>query len=178
LKALEAKSAQENFILTEAQVVALEKAKEQKEIKGEIKSYHPGYLGSQDTFYVGTLKGVGRIYQQTFVDTYTKKAFCKLYDRKNALVAADLLNEIVIPFYEEHDLRLLRILTDRGAEYCGAREHHEYELNLSIEDIDHTAIKARTPQTNGICERFHRTILDELYSFTFRKKIYNSIEEL
>lgn len=178
LKALEAKSAQERLILTESQVKALEKAKEQKEIKGEIESYHPGYLGSQDTFYVGTIKGVGRIYQQTYVDTYTKTAICKLYDRKNALVAADLLNDRVIPFYEEHDLRLLRILTDRGTEYCGAREHHEYELYLSIEDIDHTTTKARSPQTNGICERFHRTILDEFYSTTFRKKIYNSIEEL
>lgn len=178
LKALEAKSAQESMILTEAQVKALEKAKEQKEIKGEIESFHPGYLGSQDTFYVGTIKGVGRIYQQTFVDTYTKTAICKLYDRKNALVAADLLNDRVIPFYEEHDLRLLRILTDRGTEYCGAREHHEYELYLSIEDIDHTTTKARSPQTNGICERFHRTILNEFYSVAFRKKIFNSIEQL
>lgn len=178
LKALEAKSSQENMILTEAQVKALEKAKEQKEIKGEIESYHPGYLGSQDTFYVGTIKGVGRIYQQTYVDTYTKTAICKLYDRKNALVAADLLNDRVIPFYEEHGIRLLRILTDRGTEYCGAREHHEYELYLSIEDIDHTTTKARSPQTNGICERFHRTILNEFYSVTFRKKIYNSIEQL
>jgi len=113
------------MILTEAQVKALEKSKEQKEIKGEIESYHPGYLGSRDTFYVGTIKWVGRIYQQTFVDTYTKTAICKLYDRKNALVAADLLNDRVIPFYEEHDLRLLRILTDRGTEYSGAREYHE-----------------------------------------------------
>jgi transposase InsO family protein len=178
LKALEAKSAQENFILTEGQVKALERAKEQKEIKGEIESHHPGYLGSQDTFYVGTIKGVGRIYQQTFVDTYTKTAICKLYDRKVALVAADLLNDRVIPFYEEHNLRLLRILTDRGTEYCGAREHHEYQLYLSIEDIDHTTTKARSPQTNGICERFHRTILNEFYSVAFRKKIYKSIEEL
>lgn len=178
LKALEAKSAQDRFILTESQVKALEKAKDQKEAHGEIESFHPGYLGSQDTFYVGTIKGVGRIYQQTFVDTYAKVAFCKLYDRKNALVSADVLNDRVIPFYEEHGLRLLRILTDRGTEYCGAREHHEYQLYLDIEDIDHTTTKARSPQTNGICERFHRTILNEFYSVAFRKKIYNTIEEL
>ncbi len=178
LKVLEAKAAQDNLVLTEAQLQALERAQEVKEATGEIESEHPGYLGSQDTFYVGTIKGVGRIYQQTFVDTYTKVAFVKLYDRKNALVAADLLNDQVLPFFEEENVRLLRILTDRGTEFCGALEHHEYELYLAIEDIDHTKTKARSPQTNGICERFHRTILEEFYQVAFRKKIYHTIEEL
>jgi transposase InsO family protein len=178
LKALEAKAAQENLILTEEQVRALEKAKDEKESHGEIESMHPGYLGAQDTYYVGTLKGVGRIYQQTFIDTYCKMAFVKLYDRKNALVAADMLNDRVIPWYEEHDVRLLRILTDRGTEYCGNRERHEYQLYLAIEDIDHSRTKARSPQTNGICERFHKTIQDEFYAVAFRKKIYHSLEEV
>lgn len=178
LKALEAKVAQEGTILTESQLQALEKAKEEKQTQGEIETFHPGYLGAQDTFYVGTIKSVGRIYQQTFIDTYTKVAQVKLYDRKNALVAADMLNDKVIPFFEDYQLRLLRILTDRGTEYCGAREHHEYELYLTIEDIDHSKTKARHPQTNGICERFHRTMLNEFYSVAFRKKVYNSIEEL
>ena len=128
LKALEAKSAQDGFVLTEAQVVALEKAKLEKEARGEIETEHPGYLGSQDTFYVGTIKGVGRIYQQTFIDTYSRVADAKLYDRKPALVAADMLNDRVVPFFEEQEIPLLRILTDRGTEYCGNREHHEYCL--------------------------------------------------
>ena len=178
LKALEAKAAQENLILTEEQLRALEKAKDEKEAYGEIESLHPGYLGAQDTYYVGTLKAVGRIYQQAFIDTYTKMAFVKLYDRKNALVAADFLNDRVIPWYEEHDVKLLRILTDRGTEYCGNRGHHEYELYLAIENIDHTKTKARSPQTNGICERFNKTIQDEFYAVAFRKKIYQSIEEI
>jgi transposase InsO family protein len=178
LKALETKMAQENLILTEEQLRALEKAKDEKESHGEIESLHPGYLGAQDTYYVGTLKGVGRIYQQTFIDTYTKIALVKLYDRKNALVAADFLNDRVIPWYDEHDVRLLRILTDRGTEYCGNRETHEYQLYLAIENIDHSKTKARSPQTNWVCERFHKTILDEFYSVAFRKKIYRSIDEI
>jgi len=178
LKALEAKSAQEGFVLTEAQLAALEKAKEEKEAHGQIETEHPGYLGSQDTFYVGNMKGVGKIYQQTFIDTYSKVAFAKLYDRKIALVAADMLNSTVVPWFEEQDVDLIRILTDRGSEYCGNREHHEYQLYLSVEDIDHTKTKARSPQTNGICERFHKTMLNEFYRTAFRKKIYNNIEEL
>ena len=178
LKALEAKVAQENLILTEAQIVALEKKKEQDQARGEIESEHPGYLGSQDTFYVGTLKGVGRIYQQTFVDTYTKVAMCKLYTAKTGLTAADLLNDRVVPFFDSHQIPLLRIMTDRGTEYCGKLENHEYQLYLSIENIDHTRTKARSPQTNGICERFHRTILNEFFQVAFRKKIYTSLEEL
>ena len=178
LKALEAKNAQDGFVLTEAQVVALEKAKLEKEAHGEIETEHPGYLGSQDTFYVGTIKGVGRIYQQTFIDTYSRVADAKLYDRKPALVAADMLNDRVVPFFEEQEIPLLRILTDRGTEYCGNREHHEYQLYLAVENIDHTKTRARRPQTNGICERFHKTILQEFYQVAFRKKIYKSIEEL
>ncbi len=178
LKVLEKRAESEGILLTEAQVVALEKAKEEKVAHGEIETFHPGYLGAQDTYYVGTIKGVGRIYQQTFIDTYTRVSGAKLYDRKGALVAADMLNDRVLPLYEESDIPLLRILTDRGTEFCGAREHHEYELYLAIENIDHTKTKARHPQTNGICERFHRTMQDEFYAVAFRKKIYNTLEEL
>lgn len=178
LKALEMKMAEENMILTEAQVQALEKKKNDDLVSGEIETAHPGYLGSQDTFYVGTLKGVGRIYQQTFVDTYSKVAFAKLYTTKTPITSADLLNDKVLPFFEEQELPLLRILTDRGTEYCGKTESHDYQLYLALNDIDHTKTKARSPQTNGICERFHKTVLQEFYQVTFRKKIYKDLEEL
>lgn len=178
LKALEAKVAQEGLILTEAQLIALERKKEKKEAIGEIETEHPGYLGAQDTYYVGNIKGVGRIYQQTFIDTYSKVATAKLYDRKNAITAADTLNDAVLPFFEQYDIPLLRVLTDRGTEYCGKPEYHEYELYLQLEGIEHSKTKARSPQSNGICERFHRTIQDEFYAVAFRKKLYTSIEEL
>lgn len=119
LKALEAKVAEEGIILTETQVQALERKKHDDEACGEIETVHPGYLGSQDTFYVGTLKGVGRVYQQTYIDTYCKVAHAKLYTTKTPITAADLLNDQVLPFMEEHELPVLRILTDRGTEYSG-----------------------------------------------------------
>jgi len=178
LKALEAKAAAEGYVLTEAQIVALEKAQQEKEAYGEIETFHPGYLGSQDTFYVGNMKGVGRIYQQTYVDTYSRHAICKLYTQKTALTAADLLNDRVVPFYEAEEVPILRIMTDRGTEYCGKVERHEYQLYLALADIDHTKTKVKSPQTNGICERFHKTVLNEFYNVAFRKKIYKALEEL
>lgn len=178
LKALEAKVASEGLILSDAQIAALEKKQHDDEACGEIETAHPGYLGSQDTFYVGNLKGVGRIYQQTYVDTYSKVAHCKLYTTKTPITAADILNDKVLPFYEANTLPVLRILTDRGTEYCGKVEQHDYQLYLAINDIDHTKTKAMSPQTNGICERFHKTILQAFYQVTFPKKLYSNLDEL
>ena len=128
---------QEGIVLTESQLAAMERAREEKEARGETETEHPGYLGAQGTYYVGNIEGVGHIYQQTFIDTYTKVALCKLYDRKNAPVAADALDSEAIPFFDSRGIPLLRVLTDRGSEYCGNREHHEYALYLDLENIEH-----------------------------------------
>ena len=178
LIALEKHVAATGEVLTEAQVVALERKQDDDAAHGEIETAHPGYLGSQDTFYVGTLKGVGRVYQQTFVDTYSKWAAAKLYTTKTPITSADLLNDRVLPFFAEQGMGVIRILTDRGTEFCGKAESHDYQLYLALNDIEHTKTKVMHPQTNGICERFHKTILQEFYQVTFRRKIYRSIEEL
>lgn len=178
LNALEKRVAAEGLIMTEAQLQAMERKKQEQEVRGEIETAHPGYLLSQDTFYVGTIKGIGRIYQQTVIDTYSKVAFAKLYTQKNALVSADMLNDQVVPWFDDQAVPILRILTDRGTEYCGSLQHHEYQLYLALEDIDHTKTKAKSPQTNGICERFHRTINEEFYQVAFRKKVYRSLDQL
>lgn len=179
LKKLEEKAAQEGILYTEEQLAALEKAQQEKSLTfDEIDTQHPGYLIAQDTYYVGYIKGVGRIYQQTAIDTYSAVAFAKLYTAKVPVTAADILNDKVLPFFESHMIPVMRVLTDRGTEFCGSPEKHLYELFLQMNDIEHTLTKAKSPQTNGICERFHQTVLNEFYRIAFRKTMYKSVEQL
>jgi transposase InsO family protein len=163
--------------LTAEQIRLLEKAnpcfRERR-----VESSYPGYLLSQDTFYVGVIKGVGRIYLQAVVDTYGSYAFGKLYTSKLPETAVDVLYDRVMPFYESHGLRVEHILTDNGREYCGRVMIHPYQIFLELYDIKHRTTRVATPRTNGFVERFNRTVLDEFFRETFRKKLYASLEEL
>lgn len=178
LRRLEKWSAENGGILTESQVQALEEQKIEKQNRGEIETFHPGFLLGQDTLYVGYIKGVGKIYQQTAIDTYSNVGFAKVYSDKTPIPAADILNDRVLPFFEEHGLRLLRVLTDRGTEYCGNSEAHPYQLYLHLNDIEHSRTKTKSPQTNGSTEKLNQTILDEFYQVAFRKNFYQSLEQI
>ncbi|MBN2280341.1 MAG: IS481 family transposase [Candidatus Marinimicrobia bacterium] len=163
--------------LTEEQIRLIETAnpcfKERK-----VESPYPGYLLSQDTFMVGTIKGIGRIYLQAVIDTYGSYAFGKLYTSKLPETAADIVYDKVLPFYESHNLKVEHILTDNGREYCGRPLIHPYQIYLELNDIKHRRTKVATPRTNGFVERFNRTILDEFFREVFRNQLFTSVEEL
>jgi transposase InsO family protein len=178
LHRLEKFAAESGAILTESQVVALESAKAEKEAHGEIETFHPGFLFGQDTYYVGYIKGVGKIYQQTGIDTYSNVGFAKLYTDKTAITAADFLNDKVLPFFDSEQVQLLRVLTDRGTEYSGKVEQHPYQLFLHLNDIEHSRTKAYHPQTNGCTERLNQTIQNEFYAVAFRKTHYTSLDQM
>ena len=155
LKRLEKYSAETNAILTESQVQALGEAKEEKQAHGEVGTYHPGFLFAQDTYNVGYIKGIGKIYQQPEIDTYSNLGFAKLYFQKTALTAADFLNDKVLPLFDEHGMKVLRMLTDNGREYCWRLEDHKYQLFIHLSAIEHSGTKIRRPQTNGFVERLN-----------------------
>ena len=178
LKRLEKHAAEHGVVLTESQVQALEDAKEERQAHGEIETHHPGYLLGQDTFYIGYIKGVGKLYQQTGIDTFSNVGFAKIYLEKTAITAADFLNDKVLPFFDEYRIKLLRTLTDRGSEYGGENASHPYQLFLHLNDIDHSRTKARHPQTNGCTEKLNQTIYNEFYKIAFRKKHYKTVDEI
>lgn len=173
---LEEKALQEPIQLTPQQVAMIEKANPCFRER-HVESSRPGELLAQDTFFVGHLKGVGKVYLQAVVDTYGSYAFGFLYPGKLPECAVAVLHNDVLPFYREKGLKVSAILTDNGREYCGS-ESHPYELYLALNDIEHRKTQVRRPQTNGFVERFHRTVLDEFFRKAFREKFYTSVEEL
>ena len=173
---LEARALQEAIELTPQQVVWLEKANPSFRER-HVESSRPGELLCQDTFYVGRLKGVGKVYLHAVVDTFSSYAFGYLHTSKQPEAAALVVHNDVLPFYQAHDLPLKAILTDNGREFCGT-EAHPYELYLALNDIEHRRTKVRSPQTNGFIERFNRTALDEFFRIAFRTTFYESVEHL
>ena len=176
LRLEEEKNGQE-MELTEEQIRLLEKSNPCFRER-HVESLYPGYLLCQDTFMLGTLKGLGRVYLQAVLDTYGSYGFGKLYASKLPETAVDILYDRVLPFYEEHGLRVENILSDNGREYCGRPMIHPYQIFLELNDIEHRKTKVARPRTNGFVERFNQTVLDEFFREAFRKTFYASVEEL
>jgi len=143
-----------------------------------IETRHTGDLVAVDTFMVGTLKGIGRIYLQTVIDCFSRYAWGRLYTTKQPVTAVQTLNNHVLPTFEEHNARITTVLSDNGREFCGREDRHPYELFLQLEGIEHRTTKVRRPQSNGFVERLHRTLLDEHFRIMGRKKFYESVEEM
>jgi transposase InsO family protein len=176
LMKLEEKVLEQKIELTAQQVAMIEKANPAFKER-HVESNRPGELLSQDTFYVGFLKGVGKVYLHTVVDTYGSYAFGFLHTSKQPEAAVAVLHNDVLPFYQDQNIQVEKILTDNGREFCGT-DSHPFEVYLQLNDIKHKRTKVRKPQTNGFVERFHRTVLDEFFRLAFRSKLYESVEVL
>lgn len=166
---------EQHLELTDIQVRLLERFSPEFRER-HIETRYTGDLVAVDTFFVGTLKGVGRVYLQSVIDCHSRYAWGRLYTSKLPVTAVHTLNEDVLPFFEKHNART--ILSDNGREFCGRPDRHPYELFLQLEGIEHRTTKARRPQSNGFVERLHRTLLDEHFRIQGRKKWYESVEEM
>jgi len=174
--ALEKKNAETPIELTAEQMVWLEKQNPCYRER-HVESSRPGELLSQDTFFVGHLKGIGKVYLHTIVDTFGSYAFGFLHAGKQPEAAVAALHNEALPFYREHNLTVSAVLTDNGREFCGT-DAHPFELYLALNDIEHRRTKVRSPQTNGFVERFHRTVLEEFFEVKMRERFYESVEAL
>lgn len=168
---------EQNFQLSDDQIKLLERFSPEFRER-HIETRHTGDLVAVDTFFVGTLKGVGKVYLQSVLDCHSRFAWGRLYANKLPVTAVHVLNEDVLPFFEEHDAKITTVLSDNGREFCGRADQHPYELFLQLEGIEHRTTKIRRPQSNGFIERLHRTILDEHFRVMGRTKWYESIEEM
>jgi len=163
--------------LTDEQVILLERfSPEFRERHIEVNK--TGELVAMDTFMVGTLKGIGRIYLQTAIDCYSRYAWGRLYTNKLPVTAVQTLNNDVLPYFEKYKITVQTVLTDNGREYCGRPDRHPFELFLQLEGIEHRTTKVRRPQSNGFVERLNRTLLDEHFRVKGREKFYESLEEM
>ena len=174
---LEETAAKRKLTLTEEQIRLLERYSPEFRER-HIETRFPGDLVAVDTFFVGTLKGVGKVYLQTVLDTFSRMAWGHFYTSKLPVTAVHVLNNRVLPFFDEHGLQIRTVLSDNGREFCGRPDKHPYELFLQLEDIEHRTTKVRRPQSNGFIERFHRTLLDEHLRVKGRTTWYESLDEM
>jgi transposase InsO family protein len=174
---LEKNSREQNLELTDSQIRVLERFSPEFRER-HIETKHTGDLVAVDTFMVGSLKGVGRIYLQTVIDCHSRYVWGRLYTNKMPVTAVHVLNEDVLPFFEEHNAVITTVLSDNGREFCGRPDQHPYELFLQLEGIEHRTTRVRRPQSNGFVERLHRTLLDEHFRIMGRTKWYESTEEM
>jgi transposase InsO family protein len=177
LMRLERHARQQTFVLSEAQIKLLERHSSDFRSR-HVEASRPGELLNQDTFYWGTLKGVGKVYVQVIVDVSCSFAFAKVYTSKMPITACDLLHDRVLPFYEHLGISVGSVLTDNGREFCGKPESHPYELLLAVEGIKHRTTKVRSPRTNGFVERMNRTLLDECFRVQGRTKWYEGPDQI
>jgi transposase InsO family protein len=176
---LEKKTAAAGGILTESQIRLLQKHRGRTmDPERHVEAPHSGHLLCQDTYFVDTIKGICKIYMQTVIDAHCSHVFTKLYLSKAPITAADILNDRVVPFYNEYNVEIEHLLTDNGREFCGRELHHPFEIFLALNQIAHRHTKVRSPETNGFVERFHRTVQEEFFGIAFRKTFYESVEQL
>ncbi|MBD3898195.1 IS481 family transposase [Halomonas sp. ML-15] len=174
---LERATREQKIELTDDQVRHLERFSPEFRER-HIEVHHTGELVAVDTFFVGTLKGVGKVYLQSVIDCFSRYAWGRLYTNKLPVTAVHVLNNDVLPFFESHNARISTVLSDNGREFCGRKDHHPYELFLQLEEIEHRTTKVRRPQSNGFVERLHRTLLDEHFRIQGRTKWYEALEEM
>lgn len=163
--------------LTDEQVRLLERFSPEFRER-HIETSKTGELVAVDTFFVGTLKGVGKVYLQSAIDCFNRHAWGRLYTSKLPITAVHLLNNDVLPMYEKHHAKVETILSDNGREFCGRPDNHPYELFLQLEEIEHRTTRVRRPQSNGFVERLHRTLLDEHFRIKGREKWYESVDPM
>lgn len=174
---LEKATAERKLTLSDDQVRLLERFSPEFRER-HIEAPHTGALVAVDTFFVGALKGVGKVYLQTAIDCHSRHAWARLYPNKLPVTAVQLMNNDVLPTFEAHDARIEAVLSDNGREFCGREDQHPYELFLQLEGIEHKRTRVKRPQSNGIVERLHRTLLDEHFRVEGRRTWFETIKEM
>jgi transposase InsO family protein len=174
---LEKTTAERKLTLSDDQIRLLERFSPEFRER-HIEAPHTGAVVAVDTFFVGVLKGVGKVYLQTAIDCHSRHAWARLYPNKLPVTAVQLMNNDVLPAFEAQRAKIDAVLSDNGREFCGREDRHPYELFLQLEGIEHKRTRVNRPQSNGIVERLHRTLLDEHFRVEGRRTWFETIDEM